>query len=1169
MNEKPRISKAPAPKPVKASSFPVVAIGASAGGLEAMIALLKYLPADTGMAFIYVQHLSPDHKSMLAEILSQKTEMKVQEIDNMDQIKPNNVFVIPYNKGIEVTDGHIKLIPRAESSTAISIDVLFSSLAQAQKNRVIGIVLSGSASDGTLGIKEIKQEGGLTFAQDDSAKFGSMPNSAIASGMVDFILSPKEIALELARLSKHPFVHQASSSAAASEEDLIDNGDPDLKTILNLLYKSTGVDFSAYKMNTIKRRIIRRMLLYKVDQLKDYAKMLTQKNMEIDILYQDLLINVTSFFRDTETHKYLKESFFPKLLKHKKEGESLRLWVPACATGEEAYSIAMILLEIQETLETSIPVQIFATDLSEQAIAKARKGMYSKQELETVSPKRIQRFFTKADGNFRVNKALRHMCVFAPHNILRDPPFSRLDFISCCNLFIYLDTLAQKKAANTFHYALNSVGYLMLGKSENISHSSHLFTLSNAKYKIFTRKPNAGSYRLPELNVRFTHAALAAKTQTAVDPPKALPSRHNNQQWLDTAIDEVLVSEFMPASVVINRQLEIVQFRGTTDLFLTHPKGKASFNILKMARPEMAFELRNGIAKAIKSNQRIRKSGIELNPARDGSTIRIISLEIVPLEIDWNEPLLLVLFAEQEQLETYGPAVGSGQTREQELDAAKDRRIKKLEQELAAAHADAIAFSQEQEAFTEELQSAHEEVVSSNEELQTLNEELETSKEEIESANEELTTSNQELQTRNDLLTESYEYSNAIVATMHEPMLVLGNDLRVKSANKAFYQSFGVTEAQTEGVLLYDLGNKQWNIPALRKLLEDIIPNNAQFYNYEVTHTFLNIGEKIMSLNASRVIQKTHREELILLVISDITEVRRLIVEKEEREKELLKKEIRERKTEKLRLEKAVNERTQELKEANASLEVKNMALQNMNKELEAFAYISSHDLQEPLRKLQTFAGILLDKETDKLSEKGKKYFHLMQQSAARMQKLIQDLLAFSRISVAERQFVRVELNTIAQEVKAEFKDLLAEKNGRIEVESSCKIYVIPFQFQQLLHNLISNALKFADPDRPPLITLSSKNMKYNKETMPGLAPEKEYCHIQLVDNGIGFEQRFSTKIFELFQKLHGKSEYAGTGIGLSIVKKIIYNHDGLITAQSELNKGTTFNIYLPVTTKQ
>lgn len=847
----------------KEGTFPVVAIGASAGGLEAMMEFLKFLPADTGMAFIYVQHLSPDHKSLLTEILSKKTKMVVQEIDDMDKINPNNVFVIPYNKGIEVTDGHIKLIPRSESSAAISIDILFSSLAEAQKERVIGIILSGSASDGTEGMKAIKQFGGLTFAQDDSAKFTSMPHSAIAAGTVDFILSPKDMALELARLSKQPLGN--NRGVKNGDEDLIENNDPELKNILNQLHISTGVDFSVYKMNTIKRRIIRRMFLYKISLLKEYVQLLTENKEEIDILYQDLLINVTSFFRDTETHEYLRETLFPKLLQRKKNGDYLRLWVPACATGEEAYSLAIMLLEIQESKITNIPVQIFATDLSDHAIGKARIGIYTQQELETVSPKRIQRFFTKTEGGFRVNKAVRDICVFAQHNILRDPPFSRLDFISCCNLFIYFDITAQKKAVTTFHYALNDDGYLMLGKSENISHSPNLFTGFNKKYKIFSRKINAGTRTLPVLLPRYVQQNFADKPNSVSNKNKLNQNISVGFSGLDHAIDTVLVSEFMPASVVINHQMEIIQFRGITDLFLTHPKGKATFNILKMARPEIAFELRNSISKVIKSSIRVRKGGIEL---KINGEVKIISLEIVPLEIEFEEPLILVLFNEHEQIAVFS----NNEKGERDFSLAKDRRILKLEQELAAAHADTLMFAQEEEEFTEELQSANEEVVSSNEELQSVNEELETSKEEIESANEELTTTNQELQTRNDLLFEAYEYSEAVFATIHESMIVLDKNLRVKSANKTFYKVFNVKQEDTEGLLLYELGNKQWDIGRLRKLLEDILPGNKHFHDFEITNTFPLIGKKTMLLNARRIVQKMNHEELILLAISDISE---------------------------------------------------------------------------------------------------------------------------------------------------------------------------------------------------------------------------------------------------------------------------------------------------------
>ena len=375
------------------------------------------------------------------------------------------------------------------------------------------------------------------------------------------------------------------------------------------------------------------------------------------------------------------------------------------------------------------------------------------------------------------------------------------DFISCCNLFIYLDNPAQKKALNTFYYALNDDGFLMLGKSENISHSTNLFTIINKKYKIFSRKVNLGPRTLPSLLPHHSRETFPGKNTPETNIQKVKQTFSRNPVALDNAIDEVLISEFMPASVVINEHLEIVQFRGTTDMFLTHPKGKATFNILKMARPEIAFELRNAISKVIKTKKRIRKSGIEM---KIKSEVKIISLEIVPLKIESDEPLLLILFTELEQAESTWQHEEGGKNDS----FAKDRRIKKLEQELALAHADAQTMAQEQEAFAEELQSANEEAVSSNEELQTLNEELETSKEEIESSNEELTTTNQELQTRNDLLNEAYDYSEALFSTIHNPMIVLDKNLRVKSANQKFYEKFHVKEEDTEGVLLYDRGNK-------------------------------------------------------------------------------------------------------------------------------------------------------------------------------------------------------------------------------------------------------------------------------------------------------------------------------------------------------------------------
>ena len=1144
--KKPPAKEKKVPSEKKGSERPnqIVAIGASAGGLEAITELLKNLLPNTGMIYIYIPHLSPDHKSILTSLLAKVTAMKVREVTDKILMQPNHFYIIPPDKEMTVLDGHIQLSPRAKNYTVhLPIDTFFTSLAASHMEDTVGVVLSGSASDGKKGLLAIKASGGLTFAQDDSAKFNSMPKSAITSGAVDFVLSPKEIAMELIRISKHDKVKRNLVKAAEVE---IDNSNPDLKAILDILLKQKLVDFGQYKMPTIKRRIVRRMLLNNIESLNEYALLIGEKTEEVNLLYQDLLINVTNFFRDTDAHEYLKSTLLPKLLKSKTDNEKLRIWIPACATGEEAYSIAMTILEIQAEQATNIPVQIFATDLSAQAIAFARIGEYPKADLEMVSPKRLQRFYTKTGSKFRISKVVRDMCVFAPHNILRDPPFSRVDFISCCNLFIYLDPAAQKKVLGTFYYALNENGFLMLGKSETIG-TSELFTPINNNFSIYSKKRNSRGSILPELQPRIRNRTVGKKDVATPDEKNA----DIHPISYDKEIDAILLSAFMPASVVINHKLDILQFRGNTDAFLRHKAGKASFNILQMSPPEIAFELRHSIPIAIKTKEPLIKAGIEV---KDASGLKMVSVQIIPLALDWEEPLLLIVFTKPELVETF---LQQGKSSKSNL-LAKDRKINKLEKELGTAKFDMQSFAQDQEAFIEELQSAHEEVVSSNEELQSVNEELETSKEEIESTNEELTTTNQELQTRNELLNESYQYSDAILANIHEPLLVLDKDFRIVSASKSFYKKFTLKPEETEGMLLYNIGDKEWDIPALRQLLEDIVPKNAEFYDFEVTHTFSRLGEKIMLLNAKRIKQKLHHDQLILLAIADITDARTRAVESVQKEKDILTEHN-------LALEKAVADRTVDLKEANINLEENNLSLKILNRELESFSYVASHDLQEPLRKIQTLANRILESE-DSLSEKGKDYFERIRYSAFRMQTLIKDLLSFSSLQHGNnKKYQKIDLNTIVEEVKAELYDIIQEKKASFVIGDLCEVNVEPSQFVQAVTNLISNSLKFSSPIRPLVITINSTVIKNTKINDSALLPLKDYCQIIIADNGIGFEEEYNRKIFDVFQRLHSKEEYPGTGIGLAIVKKIVENHNGVVTARGQIGEGAVFEIYIPV----
>jgi two-component system CheB/CheR fusion protein len=832
---------------------PVVAIGGSAGGQRAVTDLLKNLPTGTGLAYVYIQHLSPEYDSRLVAILSTVSSMPVLEAAPLMHVNPDHLYVIPPNKDMEIVDGVLVLTPRKpRPHLHLPIDQFFISLSERQKDGAIGIVLSGMASDGTLGLKAIKVAGGITFAQDESAEFPGMPQSAISEGVVDMVLNPKDIAIELIRLSKHADIFQLTSETEDSEED--DSSDKDLMSILTFVKSSVGMDFRHYKKSTIRRRIIRRMLLYKLDTLKDYVLYLKQHPAEATVLYSDLLINVTSFFRDELTMEYIKKQVLPAIIKNKTAGDPIRLWVAGCSTGQEAFSLAMIVMEILGDRAASVPIQIFATDLSESAIAKARLGMYTKSEIKEVSPKRLDRFFTKTDDHYRINKPVRDLCVFAPHNLLTDPPFSRLDMVTCRNLLIYLDDVLQKKALATFHYALNPDGILILGKSEAVGSSPSHFTQKDKEYKVFTRKNNTLARIPSDMSIRRNSFVVDSKSSTSKNS-EIVPITD-----LDKLVDNWMLNNFVPASIIVDQDMEILQFRGSTSLFLEHVTGKASLNLAKMARPSLVFELRNAIHKARKTAQPSGKSGLEVMVK---GKIHYVSLKAIPLTNPANQQLFLILFEELKD----NPAISGAAM------ADSDKRNMLLETELAALRQDMHSIIEEQEASNEELQSANEEIVSSNEELQSINEELETSKEEIESANEELQTINQELQVRNDQLTESYDYSEAILSTINEATLALDEQFRIKDANKAFYKVFQADPLKTVGRLIYEIRNRELDFAGFRDMMHNVLSRDVPVTGYEVKLNMESDYERIMLIHARKIL--LHRKQTILVVFEDITEHRK------------------------------------------------------------------------------------------------------------------------------------------------------------------------------------------------------------------------------------------------------------------------------------------------------
>ncbi len=853
------------------NQFPVVGIGASAGGLEAFKILLEAIPENSGMAYVLVQHLDPNHDSLLPELLQKVTGIPVSEITDDIKVEPDHIYIIPSNKIMVANDGVLRLTTRpapSKNERNMPIDLFFNSLAEVHQSHSIGVVLSGNGSDGTKGLQSIKDQGGLTFAQDrGSAANKDMPHGAAQAGVVDFILEPDKIPgklLELTEITNGKKRIESPSSAVLSDEVVFSQ-------ILALIRMRTGTDFTFYKKNTIDRRILRRMALNKNEEPTDYLNYLIENKQEQDILYQDFLIPVTEFFRDKKSFKHLCETIIPQIIKDKPEGEPIRVWVAGCSTGEEAISVAICFKEIIG--DEDRPVQIFATDISEPAIAKARAGIYKKSEVEGVSPKRLNEFFIKRNGGYQVNKQVRDMCVFALHNFVQDPPFGRMDLITCRNVLIYMKPYLQKKALTTFHYALNLKGFLMLGKTETVTSVSDLFASVVKDDKLFSRK---------DVPCKFMYVTSKRREQALQENYQRTKTETLSTDYRKAA-DDVLLKKYMPAGVVVNESFDIVNYRGKTNDYLEQLDGMPSHNLLQLAKKSLAFHLRTILHKAKKEKTTVVRENIAIHedlPAGQESTpSRVINIEAIPL--DTLEPHFLVLFHETPNLkaQTNGLPVGL------EKDG-RDVLIQQLEQQLVQTHEDMRSITEEQEATNEELQSGNEELLSSSEELQSLNEELETSKEELQSTNEELTVLNQELVTLSEQVTEARDYSEAIVSTVHSSLIVLDKNFRVKFANKTFYKTFAVGQKETEGVVLYDLGNNQWDIPRLREFLQKIVPKNAHFNGFEVTHNFPDIGEKVMLLNASRINHKNKKQELILLSIKDVTEevsVRKKVEESEKR----------------------------------------------------------------------------------------------------------------------------------------------------------------------------------------------------------------------------------------------------------------------------------------------
>jgi two-component system CheB/CheR fusion protein len=1094
---------------VAGSSFPIVGVGASAGGLEAFTQMLSELPVDTGMAFVLVQHLSPTHQSLLPEILARTTALPVVQAHDEPQVKPDHVYVIPPDRNMVISQGHLRLLPReAGRNQHRPIDFFLRSLAEDQGHRAIGVILSGSATDGTLGLEEIKAEGGITFAQDETAQYTSMPRSAIASGCVDFVLPPQEIAAELVRIARHPYVASETpvhrQGAAA--------GRPDLQNVLELLRQGTGVDFSFYKANTLQRRISRRMVLHRIDELQDYAGILQNDAAEVEALYQDILIHVTSFFRDPETFEAIQAKILPSLFQNRSRQEPLRVWTLGCSTGEEAYSMAILLAEAAEAHASSIQMQIFASDLNEAGIEKARAGVYSKSIAADVSPERLRRYFAEVNGSYRISKSIREMCVFARHNVLSDPPFSRIDLISCRNLLIYLQPALQQKVLPLLHLALKPAGFLVLGSSETVSSYSDLFDIADARHKLFAKKP--GTHR-----VSLGRVAGHYKGRGELSSGLGRPSQAAALTDVPREADRILLARYAPPGVLVGDNLEILQFYGETGSYLAPAPGKASLNLLKMAREGLLVRLRSAVNRARKEKAAVREDGVRV---QSESGPREVSLEVVPVRGGG----FLVLFEEPGFPPSPllpGERAGRGKARKAMTKAAVGEESAalqnvRLRQELEATREYLQSVNEQQETANEELQAANEEVQSANEELQSINEELETSKEEIQASNEELITVNDELQSRNQELNLLNNDLVNLLSSVDLAVLMLGRDLRIRRFTQVAEKTFNLSSA--------DIGRPiseiklNLKIRDLEALLLEVI-DTVSIRELEVQDGL----ERWYSLRIRPYKTLDQRIDGVVIALIDV---------------DMLKK-----------LEEVLHQRVHDLDAADRS---KN-----------EFLALLAHELRNPLAPLRNAVELLEIPQADSAAIEQAR--GMMGRQIQNMSRMIEDLLDVSRITQGkvqlrrQRVVVATLLTQVVELVRPHFEARGQELSLSLPPEP-VELDADPIRLEQVFGNIINNASKFSLTGGRVRVTAEvADHGKRRGDAPPELV-------VRVHDDGIGMDPETLAHAFDLFMQADRTLDRSrgGLGIGLTLVRRLVELHGGTVEAHSPgQGQGSELVVRLPV----
>lgn len=1201
----------------KASVFPIVGIGASAGGLDAFKKFFGALPAESGMAFVLIQHLDPTRESLTADLVGGYTRMRVVQVKDGMPVEANRVYVIPPNTYLSIHDRTLRLsAPTAPRSLRMAIDFFLSSLAEDQQENAIGIIVSGTGTDGTLGLKEIKAGGGMTMVQDpQTVQHDGMPRSAIASGSADYVLPAEQMADALLAYAQH-------AAGAATTMTVPPEKAPDLlTTAMELLRAHTKFDFSGYKKGTLRRRIQRRMSLRHFSELPKYVEVLRNDPAEVTALFKDLLINVTSFFREPAAWQVLQEQVIRRVVAAKETDVPLRVWIPACSTGEEAYSMAMVLIEEIEAAGKVCRLQVFGSDVDTEALEAARAGIYPEGIAAHVSPQRLSRFFTKREHSYQVNKELRDTVVFAQQSLVSDPPFSKLDVISCRNLFIYLELVVQERLIPLLHFALLEGGYLFLGSAEGTGLPEDLFEPVSAKWRIYRR---IGPTRHDRIHFPIAAAPLSTVVRGRT-PGMSNPAR------VAALAQSLLLQRYAPACVIVNRAGEILYFQGRTDDYLMQPAGVPTRDLFAQARNGLRTKLRSALQDAVRGTKRVVLPGIQMRRGSAFPRVKI-TVEALTAATTESEGLWLVSLEDEPETTTTGPPAD----RRTAVDTAL---VQQLEYELKSTKEDL-------QQTIEDLRASNEELMSVNEEFQSSNEELETSKEELQSLNEELTTANTQLEskigeleaTNNDLdnlltstniatlfldthlrirrftpaatrlfslilsdigrpigdiaqkftdpsllsdvaavlkqpitpktevqahdgrwyvrqvlpyrtrdnrtegavitfsdvaaeaLQEARLYAESIVDTLREPLLVLDADLRVRSANRSFYATFHVSHEETAGRLLYELGNREWDIPKLRTLLEDVLPQKHVMNDFEVEPTFESIGPRIMRLNARAIERGGDRPYLILLAIEDITDRQR--AQEAVREGEALK-----------HGEEQVRQRQAELAHALRVSTIGELATglaHELNQPLSAIANgveACARYVRAGKAESDTLLALLDDASAE----------------ALRAGTIVEHLRGF--IEKGKPEFERTDLCEIARNVPRLLGREIQKEHITLRLDlppGPLPIYADRIQIEQIMVNLMQNAIdaiREAPSDR--------------QEIELQVWAAKGVGQVAVRDTGAGVSDAATERMFEPFftTKSHG------LGMGLAISRSILEAHGGRIwmKRRADGGRGTTVRFSLPL----